>query len=91
MNGAVEVETEIVRRPPSAAAASSVLDASGYVTARREATVSSEVTGKVVEILVEEGMRVEADQVVARLDDTSQRARLALANALLTTPDLLII
>ena len=81
MNGAVEVETEIVRRPPSAAAASSVLDASGYVTARREATVSSEVTGKVVEILVEEGMRVEAGQVVARLDDTSQRARLALANA----------
>ena len=81
MNGAVEVETEIARRPPSAAAASSVLDASGYVTARREATVSSEVTGKVVEVLIEEGMRVEAGQVVARLDDTTQRAQLALAVA----------
>ncbi|MBT8067745.1 MAG: efflux RND transporter periplasmic adaptor subunit [Gammaproteobacteria bacterium] len=81
MNGAVEVETEIARRPPSAAAASSVLDASGYVTARREATVSSEVTGKVVEVLIEEGMSVEAGQVVARLDDTTQRAQLALANA----------
>ena len=81
MNGAVEVETEIARRPPSAAAASSVLDASGYVTARREATVSSEVTGKVIEVLIEEGMSVEAGQVVARLDDSTQRARLALAAA----------
>ena len=81
MNGAVEVETEIARRPPSAAAASSVLDASGYVTARREATVSSEVTGKVIEVLIEEGMSVEAGQVVARLDDSTQRARLALSAA----------
>lgn len=80
-NDAVAVETEVARRPPSAAAASSVLDASGYVTARREATVSSEVTGKVVEVLIEEGMSVEAGQVVARLDDTTQRAQLALANA----------
>ena len=81
MNGAVEVETEVARRPPSAAAASSVLDASGYVTARREATVSSEVTGKVIEVLIEEGMSVEAGQIVARLDDTTQRAQLALGNA----------
>ncbi len=79
--GAVEVETETARRPPSAAAASSVLDASGYVTARREATVSSEVTGKVTEILIEEGMSVEAGQIVARLDDTTQRAQVALSNA----------
>ncbi len=78
---AVVVETEIARRPPSAAAASSVLDASGYVTARREATVSSEVTGKVIEVLIEEGMSVAAGQIVARLDDTTQRAQLALSNA----------
>lgn len=81
MNSAVDVETEIARRPPSAAAASSVLDASGYVTARREATVSSEVTGKVTEVLIEEGMRVEAGEIVARLDDTTQQARLALSYA----------
>ncbi|MBT8084206.1 MAG: efflux RND transporter periplasmic adaptor subunit [Woeseia sp.] len=80
-DSAVEVETETARRPPSAAAANSVLDASGYVTARREATVSSEVTGKVTEVLIEEGMSVEAGQVVARLDDTTQRAQLALGNA----------
>ncbi len=77
----VLVETDIARKPPSAAAANSVLDASGYVVARRQATVSSKVTGKVVEVLVEEGMRVEKDQVVARLDDTTQQAQLSLAKA----------
>jgi RND family efflux transporter MFP subunit len=79
--GAVLVETATARRPPSAAAASSVLDASGYVVARRQATVSSKVTGKVLEVLVEEGMSVEKDQVVATLDDTTQRAQLAVAIA----------
>jgi RND family efflux transporter MFP subunit len=48
-----------------------LLNASGYVTARRAATVSSKVTGKVVEVLVEEGMKVEADQVLARLDSSN--------------------
>jgi RND family efflux transporter MFP subunit len=59
----------------------SVLDASGYVVARRQATVSSKVTGKVIEVFVEEGMRVEKDQVVAKLDDTTQQAQLSLARA----------
>lgn len=79
--GAVEVETDVARKPPSVAAASSVLDASGYVVARRQATISSKVTGKVLEVLVEEGMRVEEDQIVARLDDTTQQAQLAVAVA----------
>jgi multidrug efflux pump subunit AcrA (membrane-fusion protein) len=73
--GAVVVETDTARRPPSIAAASSVLDASGYVVARRQATVSSKLTGKVEEVLVEEGMRVEKGQVVARLDDATQQAQ----------------
>jgi RND family efflux transporter MFP subunit len=79
--GAVAVEVDTARKPPSMAAANSVLDASGYVVARREATVSSKLTGKVLEILVEEGMRVEKDQVVARLDDATQRAQYDLAAA----------
>jgi len=79
--GAVAVETDVARQAPSAAAASSVLDASGYVVARREATVSSKLTGKVREVLVEEGMRVEGGQVVATLDDATQQAQLALARA----------
>jgi len=46
----------------------SVLNASGYVVARRQATVSAKVTGKILEIYVEEGMEVKKDQVLARLD-----------------------
>jgi len=51
----------------------------GYVTARRAATVSSKVTGKVVELLIEEGMKVKAGQVVARLDDTNVKTSLDVA------------
>jgi RND family efflux transporter MFP subunit len=58
-----------------------VLNASGYVTARRRATVSSKVTGKVVEVNVEEGMAVKEGQILARLDDVTARAGLALAEA----------
>jgi HlyD family secretion protein len=58
-----------------------VLDASGYVTARRRATVSSKITGKVTEVNVEEGMAVQEGQVLARLDDVTAKASLALAEA----------
>jgi RND family efflux transporter MFP subunit len=58
-----------------------VLDASGYVTARLQATVSAKITGKVTEVLIEEGMRVREGAVLARLDDTEARAQLALAQA----------
>ncbi|HXO71627.1 MAG TPA: efflux RND transporter periplasmic adaptor subunit [Bradyrhizobium sp.] len=44
------------------------LAASGYVVARRKATIASEVTGKVVESLVDEGMVVKAGQPLARLE-----------------------
>lgn len=63
--------------PPSA----SVLDATGYVTARREATVSAQITGTLIEVLIEEGDHVKQGQVLARLDDTQQRAALAQADA----------
>ena len=62
-----------------------VLNASGYVTARRRATVSSKVTGKVLEVFVEEGKAVKKGQVLARLDDSQVRAALAVAQAQLTT------
>lgn len=61
--------------------ARAVLDASGYVTARRKATISSKVTGKVVAVDVEEGMRVEEGQILARLDDAIVRRQQALAEA----------
>jgi RND family efflux transporter MFP subunit len=59
----------------------SILDASGYVVARRQATVSSKITGKVIEVNVEEGMAVQEGQILARLDDATYRAALALAEA----------
>ena len=58
-----------------------LLNASGYVTARRAATVSSKVTGKVTEMLVEEGMKVETNQVLARLDASNVEASLHLSEA----------
>lgn len=58
-----------------------LLNASGYVEARRAATVSSKVTGKVVEVLVEEGMKVEAGQVLAKLDDSNIMESVLLAEA----------
>jgi RND family efflux transporter MFP subunit len=60
---------------------SSMLDASGYVVARRQATVSSKITGKVVEVLIEEGQRVEVNEVVARLDDANAVAQVAQSSA----------
>jgi HlyD family secretion protein len=67
------------------AAAGAVLNASGYVTARRQATVSSKITGKVVDVLVEEGMEVREGQVLAHLDDSTVRKQLALAEARLVS------
>ena len=77
---AVEVETVAVSER-AAGTQAAVLNASGYVTARRRATVSSKITGKVVEVNVEEGMAVKEGQVLARLDDATSRAAVALAEA----------
>ena len=57
------------------------LAASGFVVARRKATIAAEITGKVVEVLIEEGMTVEAGQVVARLDSVLAEKDLALAQS----------
>src|SRR5947207_10336263 len=74
----VQVATVSVRAAGTQAA---VLNASGYVTARRRATVSSKITGKVVEVDVEEGKNIVQGQVLARLDDSTPKAALALAEA----------
>ena len=67
---------EAAVRSGAAGAPNSILSASGYVTARRRATGSSKVTGKVLEIFVEEGKGVRQGQVLARLDDSQLRAML---------------
>lgn len=77
---ATPVQSATVRTVSSGGEAT-LLNASGYVTARRSATVSSKVTGKVVEVMVEEGMKVEVDQILARLDSSNVQASLDLAKA----------
>jgi multidrug efflux pump subunit AcrA (membrane-fusion protein) len=74
------VRTEAVRMTTTGGD-HTLLNASGYVTARRQATISSKVTGKVTEVLVEEGMKVDADQILARLDSSNVEAGLKQAQA----------
>jgi len=81
---APEVTVAVVREE-TAGSAATVLNASGYVTPRLRATVSSKITGKVVEVLIEEGKTVTEGQVVGRLDDSNARRDLDLAEAQLVS------
>ncbi len=69
----------------TAGGSASVLDATGYITARRIATVSAKVTGKVREVMIEEGQRVEEGEVLATLDDAEAQAELSLREAQLAS------
>jgi hypothetical protein len=72
------VTTAVAQALPNGASAANsattLLDASGYIVARRRATVSAKVTGKVVKVMLEEGQRVEAGDIIARLDDSNWKA-----------------
>ncbi|MCC7463159.1 MAG: efflux RND transporter periplasmic adaptor subunit [Gammaproteobacteria bacterium] len=77
----------VVASAPSKGESGAVLQATGYVTARRQATVSAQIIGTLTEVLIEEGDKVRKGQVLARLEDSSQRAQLDSArdNALAAT------
>ena len=77
----IKVQVEMARMAVPDSSAARVLDATGYVVARRTATVSSKVTGKVAEIFIEEGQQVEQDQIVARLDDSNALKSFELSQA----------
>ncbi len=79
-NQKVAVEVAIAR-PPSASGGTVVLNASGYVTPRRRSTVAAKITGRVKEMLVEEGMPVKEGQIIAYLDDADAKAQFAAAQA----------
>ncbi len=64
------VETAAARPAPGAALA--LLNASGYITPRRRATVAAKITARVVDVYVDEGMDVTEGQVLARLDDVGR-------------------
>jgi RND family efflux transporter MFP subunit len=86
----VPVHTALARAVPGVGTGGSVLDATGYVTARREATVSAQITGTLTQVLIEEGDRVKEGQVLGTLDDTAQKAALAQAQAQLHTAQSLL-
>ncbi|WP_417471568.1 efflux RND transporter periplasmic adaptor subunit [Luteimonas mephitis] len=75
----IEVRTATVQAIGSGSGSASVLDATGYVVARRMATVSAKITGKVREVMIEEGQRVEEGEVMATLDPVDADAERALA------------
>ncbi|WP_448096271.1 efflux RND transporter periplasmic adaptor subunit [Luteibacter yeojuensis] len=77
----VEVRTATAVSPSAGTEVGAVLQATGYVTARRQATVSAQITGTLVEVLIEEGDRVKKGQVLARLEDNALRASLDSARA----------
>jgi len=88
---ALPVRTVMAQPIAGGAANASVLDATGYVTARRQATVSAQITGTLTEVLIEEGDHVKAGQVLGRLEDTAQRAALAQAQAQLKSVRALLV
>ncbi len=77
----IEVTVATASAMPATGAGTSVLDATGYVTARRQATVSAKITGKVQDVRIEEGQRVEAGEILATLDDSEARVDLQLRRA----------
>jgi RND family efflux transporter MFP subunit len=77
----VPVRIQMARIATADPSSASVLDATGYVVARRQATVSSKVTGKVAEVLIEEGMVVQKNQIVAKLEDINARRALDVTKA----------
>jgi RND family efflux transporter MFP subunit len=89
--GPLPVQTASAQALGGASGSASVLDATGYVTARREATVSAQITGTLTQVLIEEGDHVKEGQVLGRLDDTAQKAALAQAQAQLQSAQALLL
>jgi len=71
----------VVRVAGPALASTSVLDASGYIIARRQATISAKIAGRLDRLLINEGQHVDAGQIIANLDDSNALATLASATA----------
>jgi len=79
---AVEVQTaQVTAIGGGSGGPATVLDATGYVVARRMATVSAKITGKVRDVRIEEGMHVEAGQIMATLDPIDADAERTLASS----------
>jgi RND family efflux transporter MFP subunit len=75
---AVEVVTA---QKPEAGGRSAILNASGYVTPRRRATIAAKITGRVTGVFFDEGTHVHAGQLLATLDDSDTKRALDSAKA----------
>ncbi|MEP6939854.1 MAG: efflux RND transporter periplasmic adaptor subunit [Rudaea sp.] len=80
-NKTFEIDAATAAPPSAGGADTAVLQATGYVTARRQATVSAQITGTMKDVLIEEGDHVKEGQVLAHLESTAQEAQLAQAQA----------
>jgi RND family efflux transporter MFP subunit len=80
---AVEIETvrPSVKSGAGPAPGSAILTASGYVVPRRKAVVSAKIQGRLMELRVEEGSRVEADEIIARLENQDYVAQVSSSRA----------
>jgi RND family efflux transporter MFP subunit len=87
----IEVDSAQAEPPSAASGPSAILQATGYVTARREATVSTQITGTLTSVSIEEGEHVKAGQVLAQLDDSAQKAALEQARAQLSAARALLV
>ena len=83
----IAVQTATAVAPGAGGGGNAVLQATGYITARRQATVSTQITGTLTQVLIEEGVRVEKGQVIARLEDSGLRASLEVAQANVKTAE----
>lgn len=80
-DSAVEVTEATAVTVSATSAPAAILQATGYVTAERETTVSSQIAGQVSQVYIQEGEHVHRGQVLARLDDSAERAALDQARA----------
>jgi RND family efflux transporter MFP subunit len=79
--GRIPAVSVVAAKPAGEGGMATLLNASGYVTPRRRATVAAKITARVLDVLVDEGVTVAEGQVLARLDDSDVRRRLAAARA----------
>ena len=75
-------KTEVSAESANAASAGApLLNASGYIVARRKAVVSAKIQGRLSSLRVEEGSRVREGEVIARLEDRDYLAQVERAEA----------
>ena len=80
-NNKLVVEVGTVHKPAGSGGREALLNASGYVTPRRRATIAAKITGRVTGVFFDEGTRVSEGQLLATLDDSDVQRTLNAAKA----------